>query len=476
MGYGVLIIEDETTIAKNINLYLSRQGYDVRVADSAEDGLEALDEFKPDIVLLDFHLPGMNGLEAIGKLHVIDPQVRIIMMTGHGSVELAVDAMKAGAYDFLTKPISLGKLKILMERALGEERAVETLSYYKKKEATEAGLDKLVGESAPMLALKQTIRQVLEAERSLQEGDPPAVLITGETGSGKEVVARAMHYGGPRADKPFVEINCASIPAQLLESELFGHERGAFTDARERKLGLVETADGGTLFLDEIGDMDLGLQAKLLKLLEEKTVRRVGAVRDNRVDVRIVAATHRPLEELVRDGKFRSDLFFRLRIIQLKVPPLRDRGQDILLLAQFFLEYHARRYGKAKLHFSADVQRMLLAHHWPGNVRELRNVIEQAVLLARADVIQPEQISIATTFGEPALGRSAEAEAPAASEFPREGIKLEEVERTLLLRALERTDWNVTQAAKLLGLSRDTLRYRIEKFQLTPGPVTGSRG
>jgi DNA-binding NtrC family response regulator len=466
MGNAVLIIEDEATIAKNINTYLTRSGFEVRVAGSAEEGIRQIDVFKPDAILLDFNLPGMNGLEALGKLKALAPGVHIIMFTGHGNVELAVEAMKAGAYDFLTKPISLGKLKILLDRALGEERIEQALSYFIEKDKKEYGLDTLIGESEPMRALKEMIGRLLDAEHNLKDADAPAVLVTGETGSGKEVVARALHYNGPRRTKPFVEINCASIPQQLLESELFGHERGSFTDAKERKLGLVETADGGTLFLDEIGDMDLGLQAKLLKLLEEKTVRRIGSLRDQKVNVRIVAATHRPLEKLVREGKFRSDLFFRLRIVHLTVPPLRERGSDILLLARHFLHLHGARYGRQGLSMSPELERKMAAHRWPGNVRELRNVIEQAVLLSRGDVIGTENVNLVASASLESEG-APESPEGAAFEIPGGGIQLEDVERGLLLKALEKTDWNVTRAAKLLGLSRDTLRYRIEKFGLS---------
>ena len=264
--------------------------------------------------------------------------------------------------------------------------------------------------------------------------------------------------------KPFVEINCASIPVSLLESELFGHERGAFTDARERKLGLVETAEGGTLFLDEIGDMDLALQAKVLKVLEDRTVRRIGSLRDQKVDVRIVAATHRPLEALVQAEKFRSDLFYRLRIVELAVPPLRSRGGDILLLARHFLAVHGARYNKANLRLSPAVERQLVAHRWPGNVRELRNVIEQAVLLAAGELIDTDQLNLSTVL-DPALSGAAP-----ASEGGQDSLRLDKAERDLLLKALETAKWNVTRAAKLLGVSRDTLRYRMEKFQLTPQP------
>jgi DNA-binding NtrC family response regulator len=276
-------------------------------------------------------------------------------------------------------------------------------------------------------------------------------------------VARALHYNGPRRDKPFVELNCAALPAQLLESELFGHERGAFTDARERKLGLVETAEGGTLFLDEIGDMDIALQAKLLKLLEEKTVRRLGSLREQKVDVRIVAATHRSLEALVREGRFRADLFFRLGVVQLRLPALRERGDDILLLARHFLRLHAARYGKPAPLLTPEAEARLRQHRWPGNVRELRNVLEQAVLLNSGAPIGAAQLAL-STLGEP------EAAPPAAAARPAAAGTLPEMERQALLQALQLSEGNVTRAARELGISRDTLRYRMEKYGLE-GPA-----
>jgi len=468
MGNAILVIEDEAILGKNIRIYLERAGYDVRVAPDAEEGLGLLDVFRPDAVVMDFNLPGINGLEALAKVHAFDAGVPVIMITGHGSVELAVEAMKRGAYDFLTKPVALGKLKFQLEKAFGEKQRDSALDYYQRREADAANVEGLFGDSPPMRALKQALRQLIEAEAQLRDVDAPAVLVLGETGTGKELVARALHFNGPRRDKPFVELNCASIPAQLLESELFGYERGAFTDARERKLGLVETADGGTLFLDEIGDLDLALQAKLLKLLEERTVRRIGSLRDQRVNVRIVAATHRPMEALVREGRFRADLYFRLRVLQLHLPPLRERGPDVLRLAHHFLGLHAKRYGKTVPVLSAGAERALTEYSWPGNVRELRNVLEQAVLMNLGDAIDASQLALS-----PGLSERPQAAAPAAPAAvdepcaPAAGTQtLEELERRALLEALRQTGWNVSRAARMLGVSRDTLRYRIDKFGL----------
>ena len=465
MSTAVLIVEDEEILLRNMATYLQRQGFEVETATSAEQALERLLAFRPDVVVLDFNLPGMDGLALLAALRERDPSPAVIMVSGHGSVELAVEAMKAGALDFLTKPVPLGKLRLLLDRAAGEARRDSELDYHRRRDADGGAIDALQGESAGMRALKDRLRQLLDAEARLQSGPPPAVLVRGETGTGKELVARALHFSGGRRARPFVELNCAALPAPLLESELFGHERGAFTDARERKLGLVETAEGGTLFLDEIGDMEPALQAKLLKLLEEHSVRRLGSVREQRVDVRIVAATHRPLDQLVREGRFRADLYFRLRVVELELPPLRERGDDILRLARAFVATHAARYGRPTPALLPGAEAALLAHRWPGNVRELRNLLEQAVLLCTGPAIDAGDLALRA--GVP------EAEARTGEAVERDGAevgRLPDIERRALQRALARTGGNVSRAARELGISRDTLRYRIGKHGLQEGP------
>jgi two-component system, NtrC family, response regulator AtoC len=455
MTVAVLVVEDEPALARNIARFLETSGFQAHTAGSAEEALREVETFKPEAVLLDFNLPGMNGLQAIARLRELDPGVKILMMTGQASVELAVDAMKAGAQDFLTKPVSLSKLRLMLDKLATEERRTETLAYYRKRDARASGLDKLLGDSPAIQELRASIAKVIAGDVAIKDGNPPAVLVTGETGTGKELVARALHFDGPRSAEPFVEINCASIPGQLLESELFGHERGAFTDAKSRKLGLVETAERGTLFLDEIGDLELSLQVKLLRVLEDRTVRRVGGLRDQPVNVRIVAATNQRLEALVTDGKFRADLFYRIRIVHLAVPPLRERGDDILLLAEHYLALHGRRYGREGLSLSPSVQDALRRHRWPGNVRELRNVMEQAVLMSSGPVVESVDLEWLRSTGS-------------SSPVPHDegGMKLEEVERDALLAALEACRWNVSQAARRLGITRDALRYRIEKHGL----------
>jgi two-component system, NtrC family, response regulator AtoC len=464
---AVLIIEDETILAKNVRTYLARHGFEARVAESAEAGLTALDEFSPDVVLVDYNLPGMNGLELLAELKRRDPGANVVMLTGHGSVQVAVDAMKLGAADFLGKPIALDELRLVLERVLSQRRIEGALAYYRDRQAETSGVARLLGSSPPMTTLKQKLGQLIQAEQGMREGAAPAVLIHGETGTGKELVARALHFDGVRQARPFVELNCASIPTNLLEAELFGYERGAFTDARQRKAGLVEAAEGGTLFLDEIGEVDIAVQAKLLKLLEDRTVRRLGGLREQTVDVRFVAATNRDLEQMVRESRFRADLFFRLRIVDIVIPPLRSRGDDVLLLARTFLKDHGGRYGKPNLRLSPAAELALCNYAWPGNVRELRNAVEQAVLLASRDVIEASQFPFCESL---AAGPSMEsaAETAARPALPDSGVNLGDVERDLVLQALERTGWNVTRAAQLLGVSRDTLRYRMEKHRIRP--------
>lgn len=468
MEHSILLVEDDEMLARNIQTYLERKQFEVTVCHSAEDALEQLQHIQPDAVLTDNSLPGMNGHELLKTLVKQAPELKVIMMTGYGNVEDAVTAMKEGAFHYLTKPVALAELKLMLDKALATERLERTLSFYQEREASKSGIQALIGESPAMLGLKHTLQQLLDAERRMTSGDLPPVLVEGETGTGKELVARALHFDGSRSKAPFIEFNCASIPANLLEAELFGHEKGAFTDAKDRRVGLVEAADGGTLFLDEIGEMDLLLQAKLLKLLEDRTIRRIGAVKERKVNLRIISATNCNLEQMVQQGKFRRDLFFRLRIISIKVPRLYARGEDILLLARHFLAQHARRYGKGTLRFSAEAEDLLLNYSWPGNVRELRNMLEQTVLLAGSEVIAPQQLNVcASLVDEPLAMPSAPVFDARPVADPLESMNLPEVERDMVRKMLDRTDWNVTKSARLLGLSRDMLRYRIEKLGLT---------
>ncbi len=473
MGYAVLIIEDEAVLARKVSKYLQQQGYEVCLAANGAEGLEALTTFHPDAVLLDFNLPGsLNGLEVLAKIQAIEPGIKVILITGFGNVRLAVDAMKAGAYDYLSKPMVLGELKLLLDRAISQRQTEEQLSYFREKLASEGGMELMIGESEPIRELKRRIARFTQAIDGLAEGrTPPCVLITGETGTGKELVARALHFSGPRRAGPFVELNAANLPAHLLESELFGYEKGAFTDARERKIGLMEAANGGTLFLDEIGELDIAIQAKLLKLLEDQKVRRLGSLRDVSVNLQIITATNRSLPELVRSGHFREDLLFRLNTLTLQVPPLRERNGDIRQLADHFLRMFMAKYDKPELQLSEALIRQLLQYAWPGNVRELRNRMEQAVLLSEGSELDVAHFNL-PEMTVPPVSITANEDQPLSPRVMEDSddipsiARLQVMEREIIEQTMNDVDGNVSKAARRLGISRDRLRYRLEKYQL----------
>jgi two-component system response regulator AtoC len=454
----LLVVEDELVLAKNIARYFERQGHEVDLAHDGNDGLELARLNPPDVAIVDFQLPGRDGLEVIRELRRGDEELRIVMITGHGSITVAVEAMKAGSMDLLTKPLSLASLDQVVQRALKERAGRTELRYLRERENQHASIQSLVGECAQMLELRDLIQAVAQSEPT--DGSPaPAVLIQGETGTGKELVARACHLASPRASGPFIEVNCAALPASLMEDELFGHEKGAFTDARTRKIGLVEAADGGTLFLDEIGELELTLQAKLLRVLEDLKVRPIGGLHDRKVNVRIVAATNRELAGEAEAGRFRSDLVYRLSVFQVRIPPLRERGDDVLLLAREFLQRLAKRYGRAPLTLDEGAVAALSAYHWPGNVRELRNCMERAVLMQRGPQLRAEDLGLAPAAARPQAQAAAVEPAAAPS-------SLDALERKHLLDALEANHWNVSLSARALQISRDTLRYRMAKHGL----------
>ncbi len=453
----LLVIEDETVLAKNIARFFEKEGHLVEVANDGAVGVQTALRIQPDVVIVDFQLPGMDGLEVIRALRKVDDPPRIVMVTGHASVTLAVDAMKAGSMDLLTKPVTLQSLKDVVQRALAERGERRALDYYQRREAGQASLDALVGTSTTMRSLRDLIRTVSSIEPTDQSPAAP-ILVIGETGTGKELVARACHQSGARAKAPFIEINCAALPAHLIEGELFGFEKGAFTDAHARKIGLIEAADGGTLFLDEIAELDLTLQAKLLRVIENLRVRRLGALADRQVNVRIVAATNRDLEEQVQRGHFRADLMYRLKVFQIHIPPLRARNDDIPILARHFLAQLASRYGRPELAMDDRALAALAAHDWPGNVRELRNVLERAVLMQRSGVLSAGDLMLSRPKHVAAIG--------GATAAPTESLSLDAVERQHVQQALTQCDWNVSKAARLLGISRDTLRYRMDRHGL----------
>ena len=467
MSYGVLIVEDEAVLAKKIAKYLQQQGFEVRLAMNGRDGLDTLGTFLPDAVVLDFNLPGeMDGLEVLKQIRSFDPGIKIVMVTGQGNVRLAVDAMKAGAFDYLSKPVVLSELKLLIDRAIGQNRTEGQLHYFQDKQATAGGLDQIIGDCDAIRAMKAQLARIIDAAGRLRDGTPPTVLITGETGTGKELVARALHFGGPRRDRPFIELNVATLPSPLVESELFGYERGAFTDARERKLGLVEAADGGTLFLDEIGELDLATQAKLLKLLEDRTVRRLGSLRDHVVNIQVVTATNRSLSRMVADGAFREDLYYRLNMVTVEVPPLRERDGDVLALARHYVAISGAKYAKPGLTLDDNACTAITGHTWPGNVRELRNVMEQAVLHCEGQRITVAELAFPKAATSSRPPPPTQATASGSGDDTARGTTLEAAERDLIVRTLREVDGNVSKAARRLGITRDRLRYRIDKYGL----------
>ena len=459
----VLVVEDETILGDSIVLYLERHGYAASIARSGEEGLQLIETASPDVAVLDIRLPKMDGLEVLKRLRDASPATEVVMMTAHASVASAVEAMRRGAFDYLTKPLDLDELMVVVEKALAHQRMRQELSYLKARGETGGHLAEILGEAPCMRALRQQIARIAALDAP-GAGGVPTVLIQGETGVGKEMVARALHSTSPRASGPFVEINCAAIPTTLLEAELFGYEKGAYTDARAAKPGLFEAGDGGTVFLDEIGHMDPVLQVKLLKAIEEKAVRRVGGLRTKSFNARILAATNRDLEAAIAEGAFRPDLYYRIKALTIEIPPLRERGEDVLLLARQFLERCTRQYGLPQVTLSPEAEQVLLEYPWPGNVRELAHVIERAVLLHGGSRLQPEHLGLAVTKARSLL--VVKPGTPVQVDFSSGSIVLEDVERHLITEALQAAGWNRARAAQLLGISKETLRYRIEKHQL----------
>jgi DNA-binding NtrC family response regulator len=444
----VLVVDDEQLIRRTVSKRLSVAGYNTL---EAEDGRSAIERAATgvDLVILDYRLPDMDGLAVLRQIRLGDPDVLVILLTAYASVDTAVEAMKLGAYHFMNKPFDLEALVAMVEQALETTRLRREVRQLRAYQAEPYSLDRMVGEAPLLREFKGLVRRVAASPAS-------TVLLTGESGTGKDLTAKIIHYASARAARPFVNITCSALPETLLESELFGHERGAFTDARQQKKGLLEQADGGTVFLDEIGEMTAPLQAKLLRFLEEKTFRRVGGSADIRVDVRVIAATNRTLEDEVRQGRFREDLFYRLNVLPLKLPPLRAHIEDVPALLRFYIDIFNREFKKNVRGASPATLKTLSAYGWPGNVRELRNAIERAMLLAAGDTLEPEDFPIAT--GGASGGR--------AVDLPAAGLNLDEIERSFVEQALERSGWNQTRAAKLLGLNRDQIHYRIEKFKL----------
>jgi two-component system, NtrC family, nitrogen regulation response regulator NtrX len=447
----ILIVDDEKNIRSSLEGILRDEGYRVRAAATGEEFLRQVGQTPPDLVILDVWLPGMDGIAALEEVKRLHPELPVIMMSGHGTVETAVKATKLGAYDFIEKPLSLEKTVLAVRNALDRLR-LEQENLVLRQTLEERY--EIVGDSPAIQTLRVQIQSAAPSHGR--------VLIRGESGTGKELIARAIHRLSLRADKPFVEVNCAAIPDELIESELFGHEKGAFTGATNKRRGKFEVADGGTIFLDEVGDMSLKTQAKVLRVLQEQTFERVGGTETLTVDVRVIAASNKPLEEEIQKGNVREDLYYRLNVIPFEVPPLRDRKEDIPLLAAHFLRLFSREYGKHERALCAEAMDLLLQYPWPGNVRELRNVMERLVIMVPQDTIRASDLalSLRTRAG-------AAAEAPAEPALEWDGTlreARERFEREFILRRLGETHWNITRAAERLGLERSNLHRKIKAY------------
>ena len=464
MSGRILIVDDEKAIRWSLGEALKNQGYET---DDAENGKEAISKFledPADLVILDLKLPDISGIEVLKQLKEKDADLPVIMMTAYGEVETAVDAIKSGAYDFMLKPFQLEKMKIAIKNALENSRLRNELDGIRKKNRETYNFKNFIGKSKVMKDVFRKVTKIGESQAS-------TILIQGDSGTGKELVARAVHDSSHGPDKPFLEINCAALPETLLESELFGHEKGAFTDAKFKKKGLFELAEGGTIFLDEIGEMGITLQSRLLRVLENKTFRRVGGVKDLKVKTRIIAATNRNLLEAIKTGEFRNDLYYRLQVIPIDLPLLKDRKEDIPLLANHFVERFNREFKKNIGKISPEVERQLQAYSWPGNVRELKNVIERAMLLEAEDELLPEHVPV--ELGQAQVeGRENHGEIMSGV-YP---MSIKEMEKLLICKTLDETDGNKSKAARILGISRQTLREKTKLYTTDEDDVQVSSG
>lgn len=454
----ILIIDDEKLLAKQVEKALSLEGYSVVSAFTGGEGMEFAKKENPDLVLVDLKLPDTDGLEVLKIIGKLEPSPAAIMMTAHGSVEVAVSAIKLGAYDFIEKPFPVDKLKIMVRNALNTLELRSNLSAATLREQGKYRFTSLVGMSEP-------INEVIQLFQKLSDTDPKTILITGESGTGKGLAAKILHLNGVRAEKPFIELNCAAIPETLLESELFGFEAGAFTDAKKMKKGIFELADRGTIFLDEIGDMSLSLQAKLVKVIEERVFRRIGGTRDITVDVRVIAATNHDLKDLINKKLFREDLYHRLNVISFEMPALRNRKEDVPMLTDHFVDYFNNELHRKITIIPEEVRQVFLNYNWPGNVRELRSTIERAVLLSEGEKLNPRYTQLKEETGDVEI-KVEKYDNSLILEIPIEDISLTKIEEKVIKEALSLNDWNQTRTADMLGVTREVLRYRMKKMGL----------
>jgi len=457
MGKSILIVDDEEPMRTTLKKTLLQEGYTVATASTCREALGYIRDNEPDMVLLDFRMPDMDGLEALNQIKRINNELPVIIMTAHGGVEIAISAIQQGASDYLAKPFSVEELCINIQMALERNNLNRKVKHFKEIQRRQYKNEMIVAETEQMRKIYQMVKKITNSQIK-------TVLICGESGTGKQLVAQAIHYESPRADWPFLQINCGAIPETLLESELFGYEKGAFTNAYKRKIGLLEEADNGTFFFDEIGDMPPQLQGKLLKFLDSRSFRRVGGIREISVDIRIITATNQELEKLVEEKKIRADLFYRLNVAPINLPPLRQRREDISPLAQNFLRKSSLNLGKNIESISPEAEQILLQYHWPGNIRELKNVIERAVILSTKNEILPSVLPIRLMDATGDLSTKTISEATADKSLIE---MVHQLERQAIQLALDRTKGNQVQTAKILGISRDILRYRMKRYQLS---------
>ena len=453
----VLIVEDEQVFARAVQKRLSRAGFNCQVAGNLHAAEEQFRNLSPDLILLDMRLPDGSGLDFLTDLRTKqNSNVAVIVMSAYGELEDAVTAMKLGASDYLKKPIDLEELLLNVEKVLNNSELTRKLTYSTKREqhAVEGGIE-FLGETGEINNIRKQVEQICRLTKSA--GIPPTVMILGETGTGKDVVARLLHAHSSRKEKPFVHVDCASLPKDLIEAELFGHEKGAFTNAHVARTGLIEAAEDGVLFLDEIGELPQDLQSKLLAVLERRTLRRVGTTQERPVAAWFIAATNRNIEDLTKQGQFRSDLYYRLNVLNITMPPLRHRNGDIMILARYFAEQTARRYGLNEVKFTQDAEKSIMNYSWPGNVREMKHYLERIVLLNNGGGINSDMLSLSPKSID-------NSEYQSAGKF--DDLTLDSAELKLIKQALERTNGNVSKAARELGITRMALRYRMKKYNL----------
>ncbi|MEN8118798.1 MAG: sigma-54 dependent transcriptional regulator [Bacteroidota bacterium] len=452
----ILVIDDEKLIRWSFEKQLSSKGYKVYTAETGEEGMKLFELHYPDLVFVDSRLPGMQGLEVISRIKSIDDDVILICMTAFGSIEMAVEAMKLGAFEYLKKPFSFDEIDIIINNVNKKINIDKEIQLLRRQQTDKLTFDDIVCES-------ESIKNIIDLLKKISKTDATTILLLGESGTGKDIFARAIHNESNRKDKSFVDINCSSLPETLLESELFGYEKGAFTDAKKLKKGLFEIAENGTVFLDEIGEVNLATQVKLLSVLENRYVRRLGGTQNIPVNVRIIAATNKNLEEAIAEKTFRVDLYYRLKVFQITLPPLNKRKEDIVALTNYFLDIFNAQFRKKIKSIAPKTKQILMHYNWPGNVRELKNVMERAIILESNDKLTAKNLPVEIRNIQPTIEKVKNIY---HFEIPDEGISLTELEKQVIIQALKKAENNQTKASKLLGISRDTLRYKQKKYKI----------